>query len=91
MKYKEIDNPVWQPVLILIEALAKVELLEKELKNTDYTVTGIGISSKSFEHEKSTVNDNILKRFSDATGIEIQYVSGGNKKEITFYVEQKNN
>ena len=88
MKYNEIDNPVWQPVLILIEALAKVELLEKELKNTNYAVTGIGLSSYSFRTDESLVNDNILKRFSDATGLEIQYVSGSEKK-IVFYVELK--
>lgn len=91
MKYNKIDNPVWQPVLILIEALAKVELLEKELENTDFTVTGIGISSHSFEDEKSLVNENILKRFSNATGIQIQYIPSQNETEVRFFIQQKDN
>ena len=89
MKYKPIDNPFWQPVLILIEALAKAELLEKELKKTDYIVTGIGIQAKSFAHAESKMGEELLKMFSDSIGIKIHYIAGSKEKEIRYYIEQK--
>jgi len=87
MKYEISENLAWHSEIIVIEALAKVELLEKELKNTNYKVTGVGISSVGMNHEESRVTDAMLNILSKSTGLEIQYLPGKPKKQIKFVIE----
>jgi len=89
MKYNDPDNPAWHPEIIMIEALAKVELLEEKLKGTNFCVTGIAIEAVAFRHPDSRVTEAMVNTISRATGLNVDYRVSQEKKKIRYLIGPK--
>jgi len=89
MKYIKIDDTFYGSTTMLIEGLSKLEILEKELKGSQFKVTGISFSSDKFFTESGTHSEKLVNILQTQTGLEIQTARHGSGRErIVFVLEQ---
>lgn len=86
LKFKDVENPVHEPTLDIIECIANAVLIDKELEKTPYKVDGVIVGSKG---NVTNITEGLMSVLKKSTGLNIEMSRRSNQTHFIVVLKEE--